>query len=233
MQFSGANEHTQSGHLNVKLTDKDKLHVLHPNQIIAYKGQPAGREDRFMDIKGMYRKRRWIRSKITGPAELLIALPPVCKLHVVPIDQESNLLFDFRSVLFFSDGMLMQNRLQSFKNALITKEWVRTKFTGPGFLGLLSTGFMESLELDEDTPLYVDAGCLLAYPEKAQIKLSVYGNSLASQHMRVQWELKGSGPVLIQTGASTDPQLEGQLRQDGFIRRTLREVLPFGGVFIK
>lgn len=233
MQFSGANEHVQSGHLTVRLAEEERLHILHPNQILAYKGHPSGREDRFMDIKGAYRKRRWIRSKISGPSELLIGLPPACKLHVVPIEGDSNLLFDFRSVLFFSDGMLMQNRLQSFKHALITKEWVRTKFTGPGHLGLLSTGFMESLELDEDVPLYVDAGSLLAYPEKAQVKLSVYGNTLASQHMRVQWELKGTGPVLIQTGAATDPQLESQLKPDGFIRRTLREVLPFGGVFIK
>ncbi|MFC3345797.1 AIM24 family protein [Paenibacillus abyssi] len=185
-----------------------------------------------MDLAGMYRKRRWIRSKISGPSELLLGLPPGCRLHVVPIEAESSLLYDFRNVLFFSDGMTMKNRLQSIKNAVITQEWVRIKFSGPGQLGIISTGFMETLTLHPETPLYVDAGALIAYPEDASLKISVYGNSLASQHMKVQWEIKGNGPVLIQTGSS-DPQLERQMRQDSLIRRTLREVLPFGGVFIK
>ena len=52
---------------------------------------------------------------------------------------------------------------------------------------------------------------LVAYPEEASIELSVYGNKLASQHMNVQWEIRGSGPVLIQTG-SRDAELEEQLR---------------------
>ena len=73
---------------------------------------------------------------------------------------------------------------------------------------------------------------LVAYPEKASIELSVYGNKLASQHMNVQWEIRGSGPVLIQTG-SRDAELEEQLQNGGFIKRMLREVLPFGGVYIK
>ncbi|MFC3345831.1 hypothetical protein ACFOHW_26215 [Paenibacillus abyssi] len=75
MQFSGGNEQTQNGHVLISLTEEDRLHILHPGQIIAYKGNPSGREDRFMDLAGMYRKRRWIRSKISGPSELLLGLP--------------------------------------------------------------------------------------------------------------------------------------------------------------
>ncbi|MBD2844293.1 AIM24 family protein [Paenibacillus sp. IB182496] len=185
-----------------------------------------------MDIAGMYRKRKWIRSRIAGPAELLLGMPPGCRLHTLQLEAQSDLLFDLRNVLFFTDGMTMKNRLQSFKNAVITKELVRMRFAGPGQLGIVTTGEMTALELDPSIPLFVDATALIAYPENAAIKLSVYGNSLASQHMRVQWELIGSGPVLVQTG-SADAQLESQVRQDGLLRRTLREVLPFGGVFIK
>jgi hypothetical protein len=60
----------------------------------------------------------------------------------------------------------------------------------------------------------------------------VYGNSLASQHMNVQWELRGKGPVLIQTG-SRDSGLESRLGDEGWFKRLLREVLPFGSVYIK
>ncbi|MNF95303.1 hypothetical protein D3C84_780480 [compost metagenome] len=80
--------------------------------------------------------------------------------------------------------------------------------------------------------MFVEAGALVAYPGTATIRLSVYGNQLASQHMNVQWELSGSGPVLIQTG-SRDAELEAQLQDGGLIKRILREVLPFGSVYIK
>ncbi|RXZ84915.1 hypothetical protein EBB07_01600 [Paenibacillaceae bacterium] len=225
-------EQTSSGHLLIDLAEQDKLHILHPGQIIAYKGSPSGREDRVMDLAGVYRKRRWIRAAISGPSQLLLGLPGGCRLHTVPIGTDSNLLFNFRNVLFFSEGITMQSRVQSIKNAMITKDWVRMKFSGPGHIGVIASGWMESIQLSPDTPLYVDAGALIAYPENARLKLSVYGNTLASQHMKMQWELRGSGPVLIQTGA-VDAQFESQMRQDGLIRRTLREVLPFGGVFIK
>lgn len=106
------------------------------------------------------------------------------------------------------------------------------RFSGPGQLGLITAGDVKSIQLQPDRPLYVETGALVAYPENASIQLSVYGNKLASQHMNVQWEIRGSGPVLIQTG-SRDTELEEQLQNGGFIRRILREVLPFGGIYIK
>lgn len=232
MNILGNNDTSHGGHALLKLDPEEALHVLHPGQIVAYKGNPSGREDRFMDFAGMYRKKRWIRSKLSGPCDILLGLPPGCRLHAIPIAADSDLLFDFRHVLFFSEGVSMKSRIQSIRNAVITKDWVRMRFTGPGMLGIVTNGSMEPLELDPDTPTYVESGSLVAYPENAQLKISVYGNSLASQHMKVQWEIKGRGPVLIQTGAA-DPQLERGMRQDGLIRRTLREVIPFGGVFIK
>lgn len=45
------------GHVKVTLQDADKLHVLHPGAIIAYQGAPQQREDRFMNLAGVYRKR--------------------------------------------------------------------------------------------------------------------------------------------------------------------------------
>jgi uncharacterized protein (AIM24 family) len=222
----------RSDHVRMTLQDQEILHVLHPGQIVGYQGNPSGREDRIMDLAGMYRKKRWIRSKIQGPSELVMGLPSGCRLETIQISAESNLLYDFGFVLFYTEGMKMKSKIQSIKNSFITKEWVRMKFSGPGLLGIISVGSLVTLELDPVNPLYVQAGSLIAHPEDASLKLSVYGNTLASQHMRVQWELLGTGPVLIQT-ASSDPQLEQKIRQDGLVRRTLREILPFGGVYIK
>ncbi|WP_138755297.1 AIM24 family protein [Paenibacillus sinopodophylli] len=222
----------QIGHVHIRLAELDKLHVLHPKSIIAYQGDPQSREDRFMDLAGMYRKKRWIRSILSGPSEFIIGLPAGCSLETVYIEEKSDLLFDFRHVIFFSDGMKLKSVVQKLKNAWITKEFVRMRFSGPGQLGLITAGDVKSIQLQPDRPLYVETGALVAYPENASIQLSVYGNKLASQHMNVQWEIRGSGPVLIQTG-SRDTELEEQLQNGGFIRRILREVLPFGGIYIK
>ncbi|CAM4415049.1 uncharacterized protein (AIM24 family) [Paenibacillus endophyticus] len=222
----------QTGHVHIQLSEPDKLHVLHPKSIIAYQGDPQSREDRFMDLAGMYRKKRWIRSILSGPSEFIIGLPAGCSLETVHIEEKSDLLFDFRHVIFFSDGMKLKSVIQKLKNAWITKEFVRMRFSGPGQLGLITAGDVKSIQLQPDRPLYVETGALVAYPENASIQLSVYGNKLASQHMNVQWEIRGSGPVLIQTG-SRDTELEEQLQNGGFIRRILREVLPFGGIYIK
>ncbi|WP_419874670.1 AIM24 family protein [Candidatus Pristimantibacillus sp. PTI5] len=222
----------QTGHVHVRLEASDKLHVLHPKSIIAYQGDPQNREDRFMDLAGMYRKKRWIRSMLSGPSEFIIGLPAGCSLETVLIDENSDLLFDFRHVIFFSEGMKLKSVVQKLKNAWITKEFVRMRFSGPGRLGIITAGDVKSIQLQPDRPLYVETGALVAYPEHASIQLSVYGNKLASQHMNVQWEIRGTGPVLIQTG-SRDAELEEQLQNGGFIKRILREVLPFGGIYIK
>jgi len=220
------------GHVRIELEPDESLHLLHPKTLLAFQGDPRHREDRFMDLSGMYRKRKLIRSELRGPASLIVGLPPNGMLETVDIPKESNLLFDFRHVLFYSDGLTMKSKIQTFKNAWITREWVRMKFAGPGRLGLLSSGSLATLQLDPVTPLFVEAGSLVAYPEDADIKLSVYGNPLATQHMNVQWEMKGRGPVIMQTGFR-DAQLEEQLHKDGFVKRTLRELLPFGGVYIR
>ncbi len=220
------------GHVRIELEGEEALHLLHPKALLAFQGDPRHREDRFMDLSGMYRKRKLIRSHIRGPSSLIVGMPPNCMLEAADIPEDSNLLFDFRHVLFYTDGMTMKSRVQTFKNAWITRELVRMRFSGPGRIGLLSSGSIATLQLDPEVPLFVEAGSLVAYPENANIKLSVYGNQLATQHMNVQWEMTGTGPILMQTGFR-DGHLEDQLHKDSIVRRTLRELLPFGGVYIR
>jgi uncharacterized protein (AIM24 family) len=227
------NEENQNlGYVRIRLPENELINVLHPGQIIAFQGPASAREDRLMNLSGLYRKRRWIKAILTGACEFVLGLPLGFRVVKVDIPRDSNLLFDFRYILFYSEGLQLKSKLQSVKTAFITKEWTRMKFTGPGYVGIITAGSIESMQLDPSTPLYVEAGCLLSYPEDASVKLSVYGNSLSSQHMKMQWEIKGQGPVLIQT-ASSDPQLENRLKHESILRRTLREVIPFGGIFIK
>jgi len=220
------------GHVRIDLDGEETLQLLHPKALLAFHGDPRHREDRFMDLSGMYRKRKLIKSELRGPASLILGMMPGCLMEVVDIPEDSNLLFDFRHVLFYTDGMTMKSRVQTFKNAWITRELVRMRFSGPGRIGLLSSGSIATLQLDPYVPLFVEAGSLVAYSENASIKLSVYGNPLATQHMNVQWEMTGTGPILMQTGFR-DSALEDQIHKDSIVRRTLRELLPFGGVYIR
>ncbi|CAH1202750.1 hypothetical protein PAECIP111893_01915 [Paenibacillus plantiphilus] len=223
---------TPLGHVRVSLDNEDTLHVLHPKSILAYQGAPQSREDRFMDLAGAYRKRKWIRSKLVGQSEFILGLPPGCQLESVAIGPKSDLMFDFRHVMFYTDGLHMKSKIQKIKTAWITQDWIRMKFTGPGTLGIITTGDLITMQLHPSIPLYVEAGSLIAYPDSARIKLAVYGNQLASQHMNVQWEMTGSGPVLIQSG-SRDAGLMEQLQGGGIVKRVLRELLPFGSIYIK
>src|SRR5690554_162052 len=98
------------GHVRIQLEDTDTLHVLHPQSMIAYQGTPHNREDRFMDLAAAARKRKWIRSRMKGPSEMIIALPAGCSLESIEIPEISNLLFDFRHIMFFTEGMALKSR---------------------------------------------------------------------------------------------------------------------------
>nr|WP_227871889.1 AIM24 family protein [Paenibacillus bovis] len=206
--------------------------MLHPGQIIAYEGPSSGRSDRLMDVKGMYRKRNLIRADFTGPCRFVTSLPPGFNLIPITIEPGSDLLYDFRHLFYYTEGITMQTRLLKLKNILITRDVVKVKFGGQGAIGLLTQGTVMEMKLHPSEPIYVDARSLLAYPENATLKLSVYGNHLASQHMHYQWAITGSGSILLQSGHDNG-ELEQHLNDDSLFRRILREVIPFGGIFIK
>ncbi|QQZ63494.1 AIM24 family protein [Paenibacillus sonchi] len=210
----------------------EEIHVLHPQQIIAYQGPSSGRADRLMDVKGMYRKRKLIRSDMTGPCRFVAALPPGYRVKTFQLDGKSDLLYDFRHLFFYSKGITMQTRVLSMKNMLVTRDVIKVKFSGPGSIGILTEGTVCEAELHPFDPLYVDAGSIIAYPENAKLELTVYGNHLASQHMSYHWKMTGHGPVMFQAGRQSR-RFERDNNEDGIIKRFLREALPFGGVFIK
>ncbi|ULO06678.1 AIM24 family protein [Paenibacillus sp. 19GGS1-52] len=212
--------------------ENEEVHVLHPQQIIAYQGPSSGRADRFMDVKGMYRKRKLIRSDLSGPCRFVAALPPGYRIKTLQMDGKSDLLYDFKHLFFYSKGITMQTRVLSIKNMLITRDIIKVKFSGHGTIGILTEGTVCEAELDPLEPLYIDAGSVVAYPENAQLELTVYGNHLASQHMSYHWKMTGHGSVLFQAGRQSR-RFERDNNDDGIIKRFLREALPFGGVFIK
>jgi len=236
LNHTGPGAESGAGHggngARVKLAAGERLHLLNPQALVAFRGSPALREDRFMDLKGMYRKRRLIRSDLSGPSEFILSLPAGYHLKTLELADGADLLFDIRSILFYEEGVSLKSVLLKVKNMLITRDFVKMKFTGTGALGILSRGPLYEMKLEPEVPVYVDSRCLVAYPENARVDLCVYGNHLASQHMNYQWELRGLGTVLLQTG-TTEAELEAEYPSDGLVKRVLREVLPFGGVFIK
>ncbi|SDD62392.1 Uncharacterized conserved protein, AIM24 family [Paenibacillus sp. UNCCL117] len=216
----------------VELSPGEVAHVLQPARIIAFEGPSRGREDRLLNLAGYYRRKRWVESRMAGPSRFVLGVPAGFQFKALELPDGSDLLFDIRHVLLYDGRMTLESRFQRVKQALVTRDWVRMKFSGGGLLGLISAGTLCELELDPERPVYVDTGCLVAFPEQAQMRLAVYGNPLASQQMNYQWELKGTGKVLLQP-APRDRSFESGLRQDSLLRRVLREALPFGGVFIK
>lgn len=216
----------------VELAADEAALVLHPKQIIAFQGRSGSREDRLLNVAGVYRKKRWIESRLTGPARFVLGVPAGYSFRAMELPEDSSLLFDIRYVLLYSEGMKLQSRFQKIKQAVVTQDWIRMKFSGGGTLGLLSCGPLCELTIDPSEPVYVDIGCLVAYPEEAKLQLCVYGNPLASQRMNYHWEITGSGKVLLQPSR---PRLglADPLQGDSLFKRILREALPFGGVIIK
>ncbi len=222
----------QSRGVFIRLEEGEVIHVLHPKMIIAFRGAPSLREDRFMNLKGMFRKKKLLQANITGPAELVLALPPGFYMKPINVEDKADFLFDIRNILFYSKGIQMKSVILKIRNMLVTRDVLKMKFFGTGSIGVLTKGPVHELKLMPEVPVFVDTGCLVAYPESAKVDLCVYGNHLASQHMNYQWELRGSGSVLLQTGKS-DREMERDTAEDGIVKRILREILPFGGVIIK
>ncbi|GIP23642.1 MULTISPECIES: AIM24 family protein [Paenibacillus] len=234
MQLINETETGHSGGQAVRfvLEEDEKVHVLHPQQIIAFKGPSANRSDRLMNMKGMYRKKKLIQADLRGTCEFIAALPTGYSMKPIALAEGDDLLYDFRHLFFYSEGITMQTRILNVKNMLITRDAVKIKFSGSGQIGILTEGQVCEVALDPVEPLYVDAGSVIAYPENAKLELSVYGNHLASQHMSYQWKMTGLGKVILQAGRQSH-RLEQELKDDGLIKRILREVIPFGGVIIK
>lgn len=216
----------------LRLTADDAVHVLHPNQIVAFQGDGALREDKLMNLQGMYRKKKLIKSRISGPSRILLALPAGYTLHCLTLQGDEDLLFEFRHLLFYTEGVEMKSVLQSFQNMIATKDMMRMKFSGAGTIGIISAGPLSEWKLSPTEPSYIESRSLIAYPQNASLSLSVYGNHLASQHMNFQWKMTGSGSALLQVGRP-DPALEQFVSEDSLMKRLLREIVPFGGIWFK
>ncbi|WP_127588477.1 AIM24 family protein [Paenibacillus koleovorans] len=218
--------------LKLVLEQQEAVHLLHPKQLIAFQGASSQREDRLLNPKGIMRKKKLVKAVLTGPAAAMIALPAGYSVTSVPIQGDSSLLFEFRHLLYYTDLITMKSVVQSAKNMLITRDLIRMRFAGEGSIGLLSRGPLQTWELDPERPSFIDSRCLIAYPADAKLDLCVYGNHLAAQHMAYHWKLTGTGTALLQA-APSDPGFEEQLGGDGLMKRTLREILPFGNIWIR
>ncbi|MCI3920123.1 AIM24 family protein [Paenibacillus sp. TRM 82003] len=216
----------------LRIVEGETVHVLQPSQIAAFRGLPMRRKDRLLRLGDMYRKKKWLESVISGPASVWIGVPRGFSHRTLEIGGDSDLLFLFRNVLYYSGGMRMDTRWLSARKAFATGDWLRVRFGGPGTLGLVSSGPLYEVRLDPHEPAYIDTRCLVAFPESATLRPAVYGNTVASQHMHYQWEIVGTGAALVQS-CVPNARLEEATDHDSFVRRILREVVPFGGVIFK
>ncbi|MDQ0089255.1 uncharacterized protein (AIM24 family) [Paenibacillus anaericanus] len=233
VQYESEPTHISGQAVTFRLNVGEKAHILHPGQIIAYRGASANRSDKLMSFKGMYRKMKLIQADMIGPCQFVAALPPSVSMKSIQLTKDSDLLYDFKHLFFYTEGVKMETRILKMKNMMITRDAIKMKFSGEGMIGILTQGQIIELTLHPEEAIYIDARSVIAYPENAKLELSVYGNHLASQHMNYQWKMTGRGTVLIQSGAR-NRELEQDLHNDaGIVKRVLREVIPFGGIFIK
>ncbi len=232
MRMDGMGPHAASM-IRISLSEGEAIHVLKQRLIAAFQGKSGQREDRLLKLGEMYRKRSFVESVLHGESDVWLGIPAGFFFQEVPISLKNELLFDTRNVLYYTPGIRMHNKLQTVKRALFTQDLMRVRFTGEGSVGLLGCGGpLRSIQLRTDKPLYADMRCLVAYPESARMRLSVYGNPLASQSMPYQWEIYGEGVVLLQPGLP-DEALRRTMESDSLLRRILREVVPFGGIWFR
>ncbi len=207
-------------------------HILHPKQIAAFRGHPSKRKDRLLALGDMYRKKKWLESVVDGPAVVWLGVPRGFVYSTLEIGSESSLLFLFRNVLHYPSGMTMSTTWLPVRKALAAGDLMRVRFVGPGAIGLVTSGPLAEIELHPTEPAFVDVRSLVAFPQECSLRLAVYGNSLASQHMPYQWQLTGSGRALLQASVP-NARLEAETDHDSLVRRILREIVPFGGVLFK
>ncbi len=131
--FDNAANRKQHG--TIALNKDESVCVLHPNQIIAFQGDSTKRVDSFMKLPGMYRKKRFVQSTIHGPSQFMLGLPEGFYLSTVPIEADDDLLYEFKHVLFYKVGITFRTHIQTVRNAMITRDFIRMRFQGPGVLG--------------------------------------------------------------------------------------------------
>jgi uncharacterized protein (AIM24 family) len=66
----------------------------------------------------------------------MLGVPEGYYVGTVPIAEEDDLLFEFKHVLFYTEGVRFQTHVQSVRNAVITRDLVKMRFQGMGTLGL-------------------------------------------------------------------------------------------------
>jgi uncharacterized protein (AIM24 family) len=208
----------------------DKVHVLEPATIIMFHGDGNLREDRRVKIKHAFAGNRLYEAIISGPCDFILSLPAGCYLGVIPVDNE--LLFDVKNVLFYSENMSLTRKHQPLLNMFATSSITRYEFKGSGTIGIMSGGPIISEELD-DKPLYVDVNSLVAVPKSARLKVAVYGNGKAEQHMAWQYLITGTGTILIDTASATALlKTQGQKSKDNIMMRAIKDNVPGANTLI-
>ncbi len=217
--------------VKISLADSsDKIHVLEPATIIMFHGEGNLREDRRVKITHAFAGNRLYESLISGPSEFILALPAGCYVNVVPVTSE--LLFDVKNILFYSDSMAVKRKRQSWFNMVATSSITRYEFKGLGEVGIMSGGPIISQALD-DTTCYVDINSLIALPKSAKIEVAVYGNVKAEQHMAWQFLITGSGTILIDAASATAVlSTQGQKSKDNILVRAIKDNVPGANIFI-
>ncbi len=219
--------------VTLDLAEGEKLHVLHPQQIIAYRGPSSGRSDKLMNIKGMYRKHKLIQADFTGACRLIAALPPGFSLKMIELEGGDDLLYDFRNLFWYSSGIHMRTKLLSMKNMLFSRDVIKMKFDGivPDRSIDSGTGMPGTASSNRADVCRCKQRHCLSRKRQAGAD-SVWQPFGTSQHMNYHFKMTGHGTVLFHAGEH-HRRLQQDMNDDGVIKRFLREVIPFGGVFIK
>ena len=162
----------------------------------------------------------------------VLAVPPGCYITIIDFKENEEMLYDYKNLLFISQGIKAHRVLQKIKNMLISRPIFKVKFSGTGKVGLISGGALHSIALNNENSVFVKLGNLVSLPTTARWELCTYGNELAVQNGGLHYQITGTGNILIEAISSREYIQQMQRETDVIGIRILKEYVPGANIII-
>lgn len=105
--------HTQNGHPAHRTGRIDSCAASEPDR--SFSREVRAKRGFFDEAAQYVPQKRLIQSRVRGPAQLMLGLPEGFSMSVLPIGDDDDLLYEFRHVLFYTDGVSFTSHLQNVK----------------------------------------------------------------------------------------------------------------------
>lgn len=212
--------------IKINLFDADdSITVTEPDNIIAFQSEHSYlREDYIFDeIKITYKR----KTKIKGPSTTFIKSSSQSSIRILKINQDNQFIFNL-NILFYTKDIKVNISLEDMKHIPFKNNMFRYECCGIGEVGYYAEGDLIEIDLEENETIFINPNNVLGYTKDISYEMRTYGNDTAALKMDYHYKFIGKGKILIQT-QSMDSDITQVInnKSDNFIKRTLKEFIPF------